>query len=201
MKTTLALTAALMLLAVSTGIGQSDVIIKKHALEIRDQNNVRQGVTPPSQPTQPAAQPATRPAMQPATTTANPTPVQQALARVRADLAAIQANSQVTPEQKQQLAKDLLATAQSANKPTAATVAALANDLSAAFAQKPLPETDCNRLLTDLAAVLNPANIQSAQMQAIFADIQAIFQVNGLSRKDAMRIADDAKAIAAETKR
>jgi hypothetical protein len=49
--------------------------------------------------------------------------------------------------------------------------------------------------------VLNPANIQSAQMQAIFADIQAIFQVNGLSRKDAMRIADDAKAIAAETKR
>jgi len=193
MKTRLALTAALMLLAISTGIGQSDVIIKKRAQEIRDQNNVRQGVTPPSQSTQPATQPATTPA--------NLTPVQQSLARVRADLTAIQANSQVTPEQKQQLAKDLLATAQGANKPSAATVAALANDLAAAFAQKPLPETERNRLLSDLAAVLNPANIQSAQMQAIFADIQAIFQVNGLPRKDAVKIADDAKAIAAETKR
>jgi hypothetical protein len=191
MKTTFALIGAVTLLEVSTFAGP-DVIIKQRAREIRDQNNVRQGVTPPSQPAQPAA---------PAATTAPATPVQQGLAKVRADLAAIQPNSPVTAAQKQQLTKDLLATAQGANKPSQATVASLAEDLSAAFAQKPLSDADRNRLLTDLAAVLNPANIQQTQMQAIFADVQAIFQVNGLARKEAVKIAEDAKAIAAETRR
>jgi hypothetical protein len=55
-------------------------------------------------------------------------------------------------------------------------------------------------LLTDLAAVLNPANIQPTQMQAIFGDIQAIFQVNGIARKDAVKITDAVKAVAAETR-
>jgi hypothetical protein len=191
MKITFALIGAVTLLEVSTFAGP-DVIIKQRAREIRDQNNVRQGVTPPSQPAQPAA---------PAATTAPATPVQQGLAKVRADLAAIQPNSPVTAAQKQQLAKDLLATAQGANKPSQATVASLAEDLSAVFAQKPLSDADRNRLLTDLAAVLNPANIQQTQMQAIFADVQAIFQVNGLARKDAVKIAEDVKAIAAETRR
>ena len=119
---------------------------------------------------------------------------------MRAGLTAIKPNSTVTPEQKQQLAKDLLATAQGANKPSSAKVATLADELSAAVAQKPLSDTDRNRLLTDLAAVLNPANIQPAQMQTIIADVQAIFQVNGLARKDAVKITDAVKAVAAETR-
>ena len=191
MKTTSALTTAVALLAASA-FAQSDVIIKQHAKEIRDQNNVRQGVTPPAAPAQPA-----RPA---AATSSSPTPVQQSLAKVRADLTAIKPNSTVTPEQKQQLAKDLLATAQGANKPSSAKVATLADELSAAVAQKPLSDTDRNRLLTDLAAVLNPANIQPTQMQVIIADVQAIFQVNGLARKDAVRVTDAVKAVAAETR-
>jgi hypothetical protein len=191
MKTTCAVISAATLLA-AAALAQSDVIIKQHAKEIRDQNNVRQGVAPPSTPAQPAA---------PSTTTASPTPVQQSLGKVRADLTAIQPNSQVTAQQKQQLAKDLLATAQGANKPSSATVTALAEELSAALAQKPLPEKDRNRLLTDLAAVLNPGNIQPAQMQAIYGDIQAIFQVNGMARKDALKITDAVKAVAAETRR
>ena len=76
----------------------------------------------------------------------------------------------------------------------------MADELSAAVAQKPLSDTDRNRLLTDLAAVLNPANIQPAQMQTIIADVQAIFQVNGLARKDAVKITDAVKAVAAETR-
>jgi len=191
MKTTCVVIVAATLLA-ATALAQSDVIIKQHAKEIRDQNNVRQGVTPPSTPAQPSS---------PSAGTASPTPVQQSLAKVRADLSAIQPNSQVTAQQKQQLAKDLLATAQGANKPSSATVTALAEALSAALAQKPLPEKDRNRLLTDLAAVLNPGNIQPAQMQAIYGDIQAIFQVNGMARKDALKITDAVKAVAAETRR
>ncbi len=120
---------------------------------------------------------------------------------MRADLTAIKAGAPVTADQKQQISKDLIAVAQGANKPSPTTAANLANSLSSAFAEKPLADKDCSRLLSDLAAVLNPANIQPAQMQAIYADIQAIFQANGMARKDAVKIADQVKAVGAETQR
>ena len=193
MRTAFALLGAAALLT-GSAFAQSDVIIKKRAQEIRDQNNVRQGVAPPSQPRQPA-QPATKPA-----TAASPTPVQQGITKLRADLMAIKANSPVTAAQKQQIAKDLIAAARGARKPSPATADNLANSLAAAFAEKPLAEKDCSRLLSDLAAVLNPANIQPSQMQAIHADIHAIFQANGMARKDAVKIVDQVKAIGTETK-
>jgi len=195
MRPALALIGCATLIAAAAYGGDAAIIIKQHARELSDQNNVRQGVTPPSQASQPSQPAATSP------TTAAVTPVQQALAKVRADLVAIKAGSPVTAAQKQQLAKDLLATAQGANKPSLATVTGLAEDLSAAFAQKPLADETLKRLLTDLAAALNPANIQPAQLQAVVADVQAIFQVNGLARKDAMKLADGVKAITAETRR
>ncbi len=194
MKTALSLIGVVSLVA-GAAIAGPDVIIKQRAKEIRDQNNVRQGVTPPSQTTQPG-QPAPPSASTPATTA-----LQQSLARVKADLAAIKPNSAVTPQQNAQLSKDLLASAQGASKPSSATIAALADSLAAAFAQNSIPESGRNRLVSDLAAVLNPANIQPAQMQAIHADIQAIFQANGMARKDAVKIVDQVKAVAAETQR
>jgi hypothetical protein len=120
---------------------------------------------------------------------------------LRADLAALKANSPATAQQKQQIARDLVAVAQGANKPSPATAADLADSMTAAFAQKPLPDKDCGRLLSDLAAVLNPARIQAAQMQAIYADIQAIFQANGMKRGDAVKIVDQVKAIEAQTQK
>jgi hypothetical protein len=170
---------------------QADVIIKQRAQEIRDQNNVRQGVTPPSQSAQPMPPPATSSA---------PTPVQLSVARLRVDLTAIKGQAKVTSEQKQQLTRDLIALAHGVNKPSLATAANLADGLSAAFAEKPLADKDCSRLLSNLAAVLNPARIQPAQMQAIYADIQAIFQANGMARKDAVKIVEQVKAVGAETK-
>jgi hypothetical protein len=196
MKRALALITAAGILA--GNVFADPIIVKQRALELRNQNNVRQGVTPspqPGQPTQPVA-----PSV-PAASTAPTTLLQQSLARVKADLAAIQANSPVTSTQKQQLAKDLLASAQGASKPSPATVAALADSLAAAFVQKPLSEASRNRLVSDLAAVLNPARIQAAQMQAIYDDIQAIFQANGMARKDAVKIVDQVKAVGAETQR
>lgn len=192
MKTTFALIAMAGLLADNASAGPESVL--KRARETRDQSNVRQDVpaqkppAPPSQPSRPAA-------------TAPSPLLQQSLAKVRADLAAIQANSPVTSTQKQQLARDLLASAQGPGKPSATTVAALADSLTSAFAQKPLPESSRNRLVSDLAAVLNPANMQSAQMQAIYNDIQAIFQANGMVRSEAVKLVDQVKAVAAETRK
>jgi len=171
------------------------IIVKERALELRNQNNVRQGIAQPAPPP-PAAQLATTPAAQ-----ASPTPIQQSVAKLRASLTAIKADSLVTAEQKQQIGRDLMALAQGAHKPSAATAANLADGLVSAFATKPLPEKDCRRLLSDLAAVFNPAKIQPAQMQAIYADIQAIFQANGMVRREAVKLADQVKAVGVETQK
>jgi hypothetical protein len=196
MKTTFALLSAATLLAGS--LFADPIIVKQRALELRNQNNVRQGVTSPSQPVAPA-QPAP-PASTPGASAA-PTPIQQSIAKLRADLTAIKANSPATVEQRQKIAQDLMAVAQGGSKPSQATAAGLANGLAAAFAEKPLADKDCSRLLSDLAAVLNPAKIQASQMQAVYADIQAIFQANGLARKDAVKITDQVKAVGAETQK
>jgi hypothetical protein len=182
-------------LLTASAFAQADVIIKKRAQEIRDQNNVRQGVTSPSRPAQ--AAPATAPT---AAAQSSPTPVQQSVARLRVDLTALKGQPKVTAEQKQQVANDLIGLAHGTGKPSQATAAKLADSLTAAYAAQPLAEKDLNRLLSNLAAVLNPAKIQPAQMQAIQADIQAIFQANGTDRKDALKITDQVKAVGAEVK-
>jgi hypothetical protein len=191
MKTLLSLIGASALVAGSL-FAQSDVIILKRAREIRNQNNVQQGVAAPTQPTAPATAPAT---------SASLTPIQRSIAKLRGDLTAIKANAPLTAEQKQQTTRDLMAVAQGANKPSQPLAANLAGSLAAAFAEKPLADKDCSRLLSDLAAVLNPARIQPAQMQAIYADIQAIFQANGMARKDAVKIVDQVKAVGVETQK
>jgi hypothetical protein len=190
MKRAFVLIGAATLLA-GSAFGQADVIIKKRAQEIRDQNNVRQGVRPPSQSSQPATVPAA---------SASPTPVQKSVAKLRADFSAIKGQAKLTAEQKQQITKDLIALAHGANKPSQPTAANLADGLATAFAEKPLADKDLNRLLSDLAAVHNPARIQPDRMQAVYADIQAIFQANGMARKDAVKIVDQVKAVGAETK-
>lgn len=193
MKTAFVLIGVAIFLAASASA--DPIIVKQRALELRDQNNVRQGINPPNQPAQPA-----QPAAPGASSAPSPL-LQQSLAKVKAELAAIQANSPLTTTQKQQLAKDLLACAQGASKPSQATVSALSASIAAAFAQKPLSDASRNRLVSRLAAVFNPANIQASQMQAVYADVQAIFQENGMVRRDAVKIADQLKAVGAETQR
>src|SRR5262245_46561621 len=89
--------------ATAFGAG-SEAIIKQRAKEISNQNNVRQGVAPPTQPP-----PGTKAAAAPAA----PAPVAQptAAGRLQLDLAGIKVNSQITPAQKQQIAQDLMAVA------------------------------------------------------------------------------------------
>jgi hypothetical protein len=191
MRRAFALIGATTLVASSMFAGPDSIILKR-AREMKDQNNVRQGVASPSQPAQPTPTPAT---------SAAPTPIQQSIAKLRADLNGIKANTPATASQKEQLTKDLMAVAQGGSKPSQATAADLASGLAAAFAQKPLADKECSRLLSDLAAVLNPAKIQATQMQAIHNDIQAIFQNNGMPRKDAVKILDQVKAVGVETQK
>jgi hypothetical protein len=120
-----------------------------------------------------------------------------ALLRFNTDIAAIKADAQVSPEQQQKLAQELLASAQGA-KPSLASVSKLANDVSAAFTEKPLSSTSRARFIQELDAVLNPSKYPQAKLEGILKDIQSMFEQNGLARMKAMAIADDVKAISAE---
>jgi hypothetical protein len=188
MKRTLAVAGAAALMA-GTVLGGPESIIKQRAKELSNQNNVQQGVAPPTQPggTYAPSAPA-------------PPPLSVSLTHFQTTLAGIQADSQVSAAQKQKLTQDLLAAAPGA-KPSQASAAKLSEDLAAAFAEKPLPESSRSRLIRELDAVLNPGKYPQAKLEGIFADVQAIFQANGLSRSKAVVIADDVKAISAEVQK
>ena len=186
MKTTLSV-LAMSGLIVGFAYADPAVIIRERAKELRDQNNVRQGVAPPTQPATPAAN---------ANAPAGPT-MAPALLRFNSDINNIHADSPVTPEQKQKLAQEIVGGAQTA-KPSLITASKLAADVSAAFAEKPLSATSRARFIQELDAVLNPSKYPMAKLEGILRDIQAIFQENGLARMKAMAIADDVKAVAAE---
>jgi hypothetical protein len=169
--------------------GGAETIIRERAKELRNQNNVRQGVPPPIQPGQtPSAPSATPPAQSPA------------LQKLRSDLAAIRQNSQVTPAQKQTIARDFAAVAQGA-RPTDATSARFAEEVSAALSEKPLSAAGLSRFIQEIDAILNPAKYPQAKPEGIFADVQAIFQENGLKRNRAVTISEAVKAAAGEVKR
>src|SRR6266853_5688669 len=94
----------LTLLLAACAYADPGVIIRERAKELRDQNNVRQGVAPPTQPAQPVATPNA-----PAGPTLSP-----AILRFNTEIAAIRADEQVTLDQKQKLAQELVVAAQGA---------------------------------------------------------------------------------------
>lgn len=190
MKTHFAATTAALLLAGTAWAGPEG-LIKQHAKELRDQNNVRQGVPPPTQP--PAT--ATPGSAVPATPVPSLAP---GLLKFQTDLATVKPESPATAQLKQQLAGELLAGALTAGKPTPAQAAKFVDGVAAASAEKALSATSRARLVQELDAVLNPGKYPQAQLGNIFADIQAIFQANGLSRSKATAIGDEVKAISAE---
>jgi len=171
-------------------------LIKKKAKDFSNQNSVNQGASPP-----PPARPA--PPSAPAAAPAAPNAARMSAARQQninqlvADLNSIKSKS-VTPEQKQQLKKDLLAAAEGAKKPSSDSVAKLAHDLSAAWAGQKLSPQEQAFLAKDLNTVLNSANVSTAESQGALNSAQTILKYSGISRDDFQKIVNDLKAIAAE---
>lgn len=176
--------------------------IKRRAKELSNQNNVRQGVTPPSQaPAKQPAVPATAPAAAKAAPQTPATIQQQNLARLFTDFASIKPGKSVTDEQKQKLIKDLAVAVRGATKPSLPAVTKFVNGLTGALLEKELGAAEQSRLAQNVEAVLNSERLPSAQFDAIIADVQAILQVGGTKRNVAVNVANDLKAVGAEVRR
>lgn len=172
--------------------------IKRRAKELSNQNNVRQGVPPPSQPA--TASPSTPAVAKPATLVpvAN---AQQGIARLQANIAAIKVGSPVAPEQKTQFMKDIAVAVRGSTKPSLPTVAKFVNELAGALAEKPLGSAAQARLAQDIEAVLNSTAVPVTQFDAIIADTQAILQVGDVKRAAAVAVANDLRAVGQEVRR
>ena len=170
------------------GQGAQGAQIKQRAKELVNQNNVRQGIPPPAPP--PAA-----------TTPGNPAAIQaQNISKIKGDLEKLKPGSPVTPEQKQQIIKDLAVAARS-TKPSLPSVTKLVDALAAALGENSLGAQEQERLAQNLNSVFNSKPLPAAQFDAIIADVQAILQVGGVKRSAAASIAADLKAVGAEVRR
>lgn len=172
------------------------MIIKNRAKETVNQNNVRQGVPPP---TPPAAQPVTPTPANPGA----PSPAMaqaQNIARLKTDLAGFKTGGVATAEQKQQFIKDLAVSARS-TKPSLPTVTKFVDSLLPGLSEATLTSDQQGRLAQNLEAVLNSKPLPASQFDAIVADVQAILQVGSVKRTKAAAIASNLKAVGAEVRR
>ncbi len=189
--------AAVGVFATAAGFGAGvESIIKQKAKDIRDKNNAAQGVPtapPKAGPAPQAAQPQTSTYAAPAV----PAAVVQAQKRLETDFAGIKAGATVSEELKKSISGSLLALCQTP-KPAEASLAPLANSLSAGFAEKPLSNSRRTRLINTITQLLNPRKCSQAQLDEYLADVRFIFQAEGLEKAKATAIADAARAVVSE---
>lgn len=171
--------------------GAQGAQITQRARELVNQNNVRQGVGQPSQPATPPR------AAQPQKPTApNPAQIQQQnVNKIKNDIAAIIADSQVAQDKVQKLAADLLSAARGTKKPSSVALGKLAASLGSNLAGKTLGSQEQSRLAQDLEAVVNSSKLSQLQVNAYVSDVQAILQVAGAKHNDAASAAGEVKAV------
>ncbi len=164
-------------------------IIKQRAKDVRDQNNVRQGV--PAAPPRITSTPAAVAAM----------PPQSPLARLHSDVLTLKTNSPVTAAQIQQFARSLAAAAQGPNKPSDSSLQKLSTHLLTALAENPLSTNYRGRLLQNLMAILNAPTLTASQGKNIISDIQGILQMGGTPTEKAAAVAADIQAVSEQIRK
>ena len=117
---------------------------------------------------------------------------------LRGDLSAIRADSEVTPEQIQQMRTDLRSVAEGATRPDPWLVIQLIRQSRAAVADGEITQEERDGLTSNIDAVLESANISQTQRDAVIADIEAIVEASGVTADDLQTIAEDVRAIRTE---
>ena len=150
---------------------------------------------------QPAPAPAAKAAPQPANgAPALPEAQQQNITRLQADLAALVTKTQVTPGLPQQFQKDLIGAVQGPAKAGRESISRLAEDLTAALAERKLSATQQGRLAKDLHVVLNSA-YTPMEAQVHGNEMLTILKTIGVGPAEVQTVTNDLKAIAAELQR
>ena len=184
----------LLLLGNLTARAQSDMIIKQRARALQNGNNGQQAAPPPAT-TAPAA-PTTPPPAQGMSTD------QKLLVdKLEADLTAIKPGSTNTAELKQTLTNDFSALVRSGTKPTAASLAKLAADLSAALSAGGVSGRDLGQLAKAINVVMNSGNLNAAQAQSFVVVAQTSLKSSGVADPDLKTVTDNLKSIVTDAQK
>jgi hypothetical protein len=189
--------AVVVLMATSVLGAGSENIIKQRAKDLRDQNNARQGVPPPTKPAAPAASAYTPAPAASAKNSSAPVGI-PGLPKLQSTLELVKRDSAITDQLRSQVTSDLLTVAQG-RKPSEATTGKLAQELLSALAEKPLESKRLARVVQNLGVVLNAGKSTPAKVDDAVFTMEATFQAEGVARAKASSIAKVAKTVADET--
>ncbi len=153
------------------------------------------GVANTPQPANPAAAVGVP---RPAPMATPPNAQQQHIAKLKADLIAIHSAGTVTDQAKLTFARDLLTVAQGAHHPSTNSVAALANSLLPALADRKVPVSVNDRMVQKLVVLMNSHGLSSTRAQEIAGEARTALTSSGVSTEAAAQIASDLQTIAAE---
>jgi hypothetical protein len=176
-------------------------IVKQRARELSEQNNARQGITPPPPAGSPARPVPTAPPQSgpPQPMVASPEVLRQYdLNTLKGDIAGIKPGATVGIEQTEKLKRNLTTASRGVSKPSEKMLGQLSEQLGAALIQANLTAANHAQLAEDLIALLNCGGVPTAQAQANITSVQATLQRGGVERKLAVAVANDLKLIVGE---
>ncbi len=182
----------LALVLAAPGVWASADLVTQRAKRQRDMLNAQQGVAP--------ATPTPRGGGQPAAAT--PQGISQSqlqlIGKLQTDLTAFKAGKPITPELKQQLTNDFATLAKKAAKPSPPALEKLADDLSAALAEKRVSFNAQAQLAKDINIVVNSVNLSTPQVLGIVDEAQTMLKGGGVPELNASTVGADLKAIVTE---
>jgi hypothetical protein len=174
-----------------------DEMVLKRAQKMRDQNDATQ-----KQMRQDDASSSSGSATTPAN--AAPPPPQkansreQAIAKLKADIAAVRSKGQATPEMKTQFARDLLSASMGDNQASMATLTKFSNTLLPILATKGVTDAGDARMMQDLMITLNSHGLSSDRIGELGDEVKAALDKAGADATATVPVADNIKAIGAD---
>ena len=114
------------------------------------------------------------------------------------DIMAIRSESEVTPEQIEELRSSLSDMTEGATRPYRSLVLQLLRDARTVRSDGEISDPEREQLASGVSAVLESANISQAEVDAVFEDIESIIDASGITREDIQTIAEDVNAIRTE---
>lgn len=183
-------------LFVASAFAGPQEIIKQKALNIRDQNNARQGVAP-NQPAAPSSPAVTQPVVPPGAQSISQAQ-QQAIDKLSADLAAIKPGAEATKDQKQSLVTDMSVLAKGSTKPSQSSLSKLADDLAAALSDKNVTIKDPSTLSKNINILVNSGNLPATQVQTFIKAAQEALKATGAADQQVQALASNLKSITSE---
>ena len=120
--------------------------------------------------------------------------------KLASDISSIKSGSEVTPEMKEKLARDLKSTLSAANMPSNESLESFCGNLAGAVSDQKITPAEAVKLAGDVEAILNSANVSPEDAKILVNDAAAIIEAADISDEEKQILKGDFESIAAVSK-